>query len=37
MAEVLSFLDGIDGDGVGGWYDGFMFNLLELENGLLCV
>ncbi len=36
MAEVLSFLDGIDGDGVG-WYDGAMFNLLELENGLLCV
>jgi hypothetical protein len=36
VAEVLSFLDGIDG-GYVGWYDGFMFNLLELENGLLCV
>ncbi len=36
MAEVLSFLDGIDHDVVG-WYDGGMFNLLELENGLLCV
>jgi hypothetical protein len=36
VAEVLSFLNGIDG-GIVGWYDGGMFNLLELENALLCV